>query len=127
MWPSTSWPLSSLTRNIVLGRASVISPSISIFSSAMRRRAYLTGVFQGCGPVAHLARVLRRLQLRQQLSQLRPRLELQLGGQLVTAQQRRRRAVAAPVERRGDHLAGEREVRLDHLRTGERARAAGRE
>src|SRR5829696_2302788 len=44
MWPSTSWPLSSLTRNMVFGRASVISPSISIFSSlAMRRGAYLTG------------------------------------------------------------------------------------
>src|SRR5436309_15359180 len=33
MWPSTSCPLSSLTRNMVLGRASVTSPSISIFSS----------------------------------------------------------------------------------------------
>src|ERR1044072_9229546 len=44
MCPSTSCPLSSLTRNIVFGRASVISPSISIFSSlAMRLAAYLTG------------------------------------------------------------------------------------
>src|SRR6476469_5196647 len=43
MWPSTSCPLSSLTRNIVFGRASVISPSISIFSSLpMRVAAYLT-------------------------------------------------------------------------------------
>src|SRR3954467_4066484 len=33
MWPSTSCSLSSLTLNIVLGRASMISPSISIFSS----------------------------------------------------------------------------------------------
>src|SRR3954451_11246847 len=33
MWPSTSWSLSSLTLNIVFGRASSISPSISIFSS----------------------------------------------------------------------------------------------
>src|SRR5215216_4409244 len=33
MWPSTSWSLSSLTLNIVFGRASTISPSISIFSS----------------------------------------------------------------------------------------------
>src|SRR5437773_12517191 len=33
MWPSTMWSLSSLTRNIVFGRASTISPSISIFSS----------------------------------------------------------------------------------------------
>src|SRR5918999_566819 len=41
MWPSTSWPLSSFTRNIVLGRASVTSPSISIFSS-----------FGNCSPLA---------------------------------------------------------------------------
>src|SRR5215211_248555 len=33
MWPRTSWSLSSLTLNIVFGRASTISPSISIFSS----------------------------------------------------------------------------------------------
>src|SRR4051794_33587235 len=33
MWPRTMCSLSSLTRNIVLGRASTISPSISIFSS----------------------------------------------------------------------------------------------
>src|SRR5215208_6160584 len=33
MCPSTSWSLSSLTLNIVFGRASTISPSISIFSS----------------------------------------------------------------------------------------------
>src|SRR4051812_46277765 len=33
MCPSTSWSFSSFTRNIVLGRASRISPSISIFSS----------------------------------------------------------------------------------------------
>src|SRR5436190_21920158 len=33
MWPSTSCSLSSLTLNIVFGRASTISPSISIFSS----------------------------------------------------------------------------------------------
>src|SRR3954467_12327401 len=32
-WPRTSWPLSSFTRNIRLGRASVISPSNSTFSS----------------------------------------------------------------------------------------------
>src|SRR5688572_22822565 len=37
MWPRTSWSLSSLTRNIVFGRASVISPSISIFSSLPMR------------------------------------------------------------------------------------------
>src|SRR6266566_4817818 len=41
MWPSTIWSLSSLTRNIVLGSASTISPSISIFSSlAMRAKTY---------------------------------------------------------------------------------------
>src|SRR5919112_417495 len=33
MCPSTSWSLSSLTLNMVLGRASRISPSISILSS----------------------------------------------------------------------------------------------
>src|SRR5919106_5109737 len=33
MCPSTSCPLSSWTLNIVFGRASTISPSISIFSS----------------------------------------------------------------------------------------------
>src|SRR5829696_2083219 len=33
MWPRTMCSLSSFTRNIVLGRASTISPSISIFSS----------------------------------------------------------------------------------------------
>src|SRR5436305_6505095 len=32
MCPRTSWSLSSFTRNIVLGRASVTSPSNSIFS-----------------------------------------------------------------------------------------------
>src|SRR5918992_1847429 len=37
MWPRTSWSLSSFTRNIVFGRASVISPSISIFSSLPMR------------------------------------------------------------------------------------------
>src|SRR4051794_4724803 len=36
MWPSTSWSLSSFTRNIVLGRASMTSPSISIFSSLLK-------------------------------------------------------------------------------------------
>src|SRR6478672_12862801 len=39
MWPSTSWPLSSLTRNIVLGRASVTSPSTSMVSSLTKRLA----------------------------------------------------------------------------------------
>src|SRR3954451_21984643 len=39
MWPSTSWPLSSLTRNIVLGKASVTSPSTSMVSSFTKRLA----------------------------------------------------------------------------------------
>src|SRR4051812_43362862 len=45
MWPSTSCSLSSLTLNIVLGRASTISPSISIFSSlpTVRRQASAPG------------------------------------------------------------------------------------
>src|SRR6201747_1076562 len=127
MWPRTSWSLSSLTLNIVLGRASVISPSISIFSSAICLRAYLTCVFHGCGPVADLAGVLGRLELGEQAARLRPRVDAQLAGQLVAAQERRRGAVAAPVERGGDHLAGEPEVRLDHLRTGQGTGAAGRQ
>src|SRR4051794_31679738 len=40
MWPRTWWSLSSLTLNIVLGRASVTSPSISIFSSFPTRQGY---------------------------------------------------------------------------------------
>src|SRR3954462_12405882 len=36
MCPSTSWSLSSFTRNIVFGRASMTSPSISIFSSLLK-------------------------------------------------------------------------------------------
>src|SRR5215510_5094881 len=94
MCPRTSWPLSSFTRNIVLGRASVISPSISIFSSlAMRpesvpdqafwrardlpRSGFLrlpdpvTQVGDGLRAVADLARVLRRLELLESAAQLR--------------------------------------------------------
>src|SRR6185437_855701 len=41
MWPSTSCPLSSLTLNIVFGRASTTSPSISIFSSLGKPRVIL--------------------------------------------------------------------------------------
>ena len=51
----------------------------------------------------------------------------ELGGQLVAAQQRLGRAVAAPVERRREHLAGEVEMRLDRLLGGEGAAAAGGE
>src|SRR5690242_5257324 len=129
MWPSTSCPLSSLTRNIVLGRASVISPSISIFSSlAMRAGGYLTAqVFDGAGAVGYFPCILRRPQLGQRRAQLRPRLDPQLGGQLVAPQQRLRRSVATPVERGGDHLAGGLEVGGDHLRGGDRSGAAGGE
>src|SRR5215218_10604857 len=107
MWPSTSCPLSSLTRNIVLGRASVISPSISIFSSlAMRRAAYLTAqVLERAPAVSDFPCILRSLELGQCRAQLRPRLDPQLGRQLVPPQQRLRRAFAAPVERGRDHLA----------------------
>src|SRR3954466_808815 len=129
MWPSTSWPLSSLTRNIVLGRASVISPSISIFSSlAMRRAAYLTAqVFDRAPAVSYFPCILRCLQLGQGRAELRTRLDPQLGRQLIASQQRSGRALATPVERGGDHLASELEVGGDHLRAGDRALAPGRE
>src|SRR4051812_19989780 len=129
MWPSTSCPLSSLTRNIVLGRASVISPSISIFSSlAMRRGAYLTAqVFDSAPAVSYFPCILRRLQLGQGRAQLGTGLDPQLGRQLVASQQRRRRTLAAPVKRGGDHLPGELEVGADHLRAGDRSFAASRE
>src|SRR6478736_650630 len=39
VYPIISWPLSSLSRNIRLRRASVISPSISIFSSLTAMRS----------------------------------------------------------------------------------------
>src|SRR5215212_5049965 len=81
MWPSTSWPLSSLTRNIVLGRASVISPSISIFSSlAMRRGAYLTAqVLERTHAVRHFACILRGLQLGEGGAELGPWLDAEIG------------------------------------------------
>src|SRR5690348_14241320 len=129
MWPSTSCPLSSLTRNIVLGRASVISPSISIFSSlAMRRGAYLTAqVFERTLAVRYFPCILGSLQLGECRAQLGPRLDPQLGGDLVAAQKRLGRAVAAPVEGGGDHLAGQLQVGGDHLGGCDRARAASRE
>src|SRR4051794_4990584 len=129
MWPSTSCPLSSLTRNIVLGRASVISPSISIFSSlAMRRAAYLTAqVFERPLAVSDFPCILRCLQLGEGGAEVRTRLDPEFGGQLVAAQQRLRRPFAAPVEPGGDHLARQLEVGGDHLRTGDRPFAAGRE
>src|SRR5436305_14376059 len=106
MWPSTSCPLSSLTRNIVLGRASVLSPSISIFSSlAMRRAAYLTAqVFERTLTVSYFTCILRGLQLGQHRAQLGAGLDAQLGRDLVPSQQRLGRALAAPVEPGGDHL-----------------------
>src|ERR1700742_397387 len=103
MWPSTSCPLSSLTRNIVFGRASVISPSISIFSSlAMRPEAYSTaasGPFSETAAgeigqrrlaIGHLAGILRRLYVGHRFAKLGARLELERGGDLVAAQERRR-------------------------------------
>src|SRR3954451_1079812 len=122
MWPSTSCPLSSLTRNIVLGRASVISPSISIFSSlAMRGGAYLTAqVLERSRPIRHFACILGGLQLGEGGPQLRPRLDAELGRDLVPAQQRLGRAVAAPVERSGDHLPRQPQVSGDHLGRGNR-------
>src|SRR2546421_1941819 len=50
MWPSTSCPLSSLTRNMVLGRASVTSPSISIFSSFATRTSLFRSPARSAGP-----------------------------------------------------------------------------
>src|SRR3954453_12856012 len=129
MWPRTSWPLSSLTRNIVLGRASVISPSISIFSSlAMRRGAYLTAqVLDGTCPVPDFPCVLRRLQLGHRGAQLRARFDPELGRHLLAPQQGLGRAPAAPVERGGDHLPRQLEVGCDHLRARDRPVAASRE
>ena len=74
-----------------------------------------------------LARVLRRLELGEQLAQLGPLGDAELGGELVAGEQRPRRAVAAPVERGGEHLAGQLEVRLDRLLGREGAAATGRE
>src|SRR5215207_7606996 len=129
MWPSTSWPLSSLTRNIVLGRASVISPSISIFSSlAMRRGAYLTTqVLERTHAVRHFACILRSLQLGEGGAELGPRFDPQLGSDLVAAEQWLRRSVSPPVEPGGDHLPSQLQVRGDHLRRRDRAGAAGGE
>src|SRR6478609_9470416 len=129
MWPSTSWPLSNLTRNIVLGRASVISPSISIFSSlAMRGGAYLTAqVLERSRPIRHFACILGGLQLGEGGAELRSGLDAELGRDLVAPEQRRGRAVAAPVEGRGDHLPGQLQVGGHHLGRGDRALAAGRE
>src|SRR4051794_12601724 len=127
MWPSTSCPLSSLTRNIVFGRASVISPSISIFSSlAMRRAAYLTAqVFERTLTVSYFPCILRSLQLGQRRAELGTGLDAQLDSHLVSSQQRPRRAFAAPVEGGGDHLARQVEVGGDHLRAGDRPYPAG--
>src|SRR5262249_29115960 len=137
MWPRTSWSLSSLTLNMVLGRASVISPSISIFSSLpMQRGAYMTGwslaaQLAGAGnrllAAANLAGVLRRLELGKQLAHLGPLGDVQFGGQFVPRQQRARRAVAPPDERRRQHFAGQAEVGLDCLLGREGTAAACRE
>src|SRR3954467_1110556 len=49
-WPSTSWPLSSCTRNIAFGSASTTSPSNSTFSSLATDQMVRTLV--ACGPLA---------------------------------------------------------------------------
>ena len=77
--------------------------------------------------VCDLARVLGGLELRDQLAELRARGDAELGGELVAGKQRARRPVAAPVEGRGEHLAGELEMGLDRLLGGEGPAAAGRE
>src|SRR4051794_7858563 len=68
MWPSTSCPLSNFTRNIVFGRASVTSPSISILSSFAKLLLDLLYV-DGLRPlvavlflIGHLAGLLQRLE-----------------------------------------------------------------
>src|SRR3954469_7865194 len=48
-WPSTSWPLSSCTRNIAFGSASTTSPSNSTFSSLATDQMVRTLV--ACGPL----------------------------------------------------------------------------
>src|SRR3954452_23868351 len=53
--PSTSCPLSSFTRNIRLGRASVISPSNSTFSSTAMQR-HLLGAGKGSAGAARPAK-----------------------------------------------------------------------
>ena len=61
------------------------------------------------------------LDLAEQPAELGPGLDAELGGELVPGDRRARRAVAVPVERRADHLAGQVEVGLDHLRSRDRA------
>src|SRR3954465_13457606 len=58
MCPRTSWSLSSLTLNIVLGRASVTSPSISIFSSLPIGGKRVADVTNGPGALTPLERRL---------------------------------------------------------------------
>src|SRR5215203_7433814 len=122
MWPRTSCSLSSLTRNIVLGRASVISPSISIFSSlAIRQAAYLTTQVLDCAPaIRDFPCILRRLQLGEGRTHLGAGFDPQLGDDLVPAEEGRRRPLAPPLETRGDHLPRQLEARGDHLGTGDR-------
>src|SRR4051794_32035761 len=74
-----------------------------------------------------LARVLRGLDLPQQPPDLGAGLDTERGGQLVAADERRGRAVPAPVERRPDDVARGGEVGLDHLRGRDRPGAARRE
>src|SRR4051794_17277284 len=64
-WPSTRWPLSSLTRNIAFGSASTTSPSNSTLSSlAMARRTLPAPARRSAGSAgcraARVGRPLRR-------------------------------------------------------------------
>src|SRR4051794_22139285 len=59
--PSTSWPLSSFTRNIAFGSASTTSPSNSTFSSFAKLDDPDVGGLRSLGGIAHLVLDLRAL------------------------------------------------------------------
>src|SRR5919199_837099 len=56
--PSTSWPLSSCTRNIAFGSASTTSPSNSTFSSFAKRYASDRSYVRGLRPLGALAELV---------------------------------------------------------------------
>src|SRR5579885_71218 len=92
----TSWPPSSLTRNIVLGRASVTSPSTSIFSSLLAILPSFTGTGRGrrtpaAGRGARLPRPLPE-----------PRAKSRLSPQRSSSYQDPRRSREHPRPLRGD-------------------------
>src|SRR3954463_16052549 len=53
-WPSTSWPLSSCTRNMAFGSASTTSPSNSTFSSFAKLDRPDVGGLRALGALAEL-------------------------------------------------------------------------